>query len=90
MNGRRILIVEDEEILIRTFSKLLNKKGYETSGVHSGSEAIRLLGKENFSLMVCDVRMPGLDGFETLRQIRERIALQRLAPLPVIWIILWS
>ena len=86
MISRKILIVDDEEILIRTFSKLLTKKGYSVTGVLSGTEAVQIIQRESFDLLICDIRMPGINGFQTIRQIRDMIKFTRQSEIPVILI----
>ncbi|MDO5136812.1 MAG: response regulator, partial [Eubacteriales bacterium] len=69
---KRLLIVDDEETNIRLISfALKNCEEYETAGAGSGEQAISLLRKERADLVLLDVKMPGMDGFETLRRIRE-------------------
>lgn len=66
----RILIVDDEEILTKTFSMLLERSGYEVYVAKNGQDAVAMAGEENFDLVICDMRMPGLNGVETLKAMR--------------------
>jgi DNA-binding NtrC family response regulator len=52
--------------------KRLRDRGLETEGAHSGKEALELLEKQDFDVIILDVKMPGMDGIETLRQIKRR------------------
>ena len=60
----RILIVEDDLNTLSGLVEIINDEGYEATGVKSGKKAIRLLEQEQFDLMLTDLRMPGMDGFE--------------------------
>lgn len=67
-----VLIVDDEEDFVETVVKRLKGRGLETVGVHSGTEALELLDKRDFDVVVLDVKMPGMDGIETLRAIKKK------------------
>ncbi len=67
----RILIVDDEEQMRELLAKVLEKNGYQVTAAADGSQALALLEKEPMDLVVTDVRMPGLDGMEALRAIKE-------------------
>ncbi len=62
----RILIVEDDEPLRTLLGRFLSRAGYVAEGVKDGSEAVAALAARRFSVMVCDIRMPGMDGLEVL------------------------
>ena len=67
----RILVVDDEEQMRDLLAKVLERKGYQVSVSGDGAEALALLEKEPADLVVTDVRMPGLNGMEALRAIKE-------------------
>jgi len=69
---RKVLIVDDEPDFLETIVKRLRKRQMEVAGVGSGKEAIELLQEQSFDVAILDVRMPGMDGIETLREIRKR------------------
>lgn len=71
MESRRILIVEDEESLLKLESILLSSRGYQVAGVKDGLAALKALAEESFDLVLLDIMMPGIDGFEVCRRIRE-------------------
>lgn len=71
MKAKRILWVDDEIDLLRSHLIFLEGKGYETAGVSSGEEALRLLGGEAYDLVLLDETMPGMSGLETLQGIKE-------------------
>jgi len=68
----RILVVDDDPPSVKMTSFLLREEGYEVVSASNGREALQLLEKERPDLVLLDVMMPGIDGFETLRQIRAR------------------
>jgi DNA-binding NtrC family response regulator len=67
----RILVVDDEEQMRDLLAKVLERKGYQVSACGDGAEALALLEREPADLVVTDVRMPGLNGMEALRAIKE-------------------
>jgi two-component system NtrC family sensor kinase len=71
MAGERILVVDDEERIVRLCTRTLTRKGYAAEGLTSGTEAITLLRKESFELLVADIKMPDMDGLTLLRKARE-------------------
>ncbi|MCX5875947.1 MAG: sigma-54 dependent transcriptional regulator [Deltaproteobacteria bacterium] len=68
----RILIVDDEEKLRMILSIMLEAAGHRVSEAASGEAAVALLGEEAVDLVVSDIRMEGMSGFELLTTIRER------------------
>jgi two-component system response regulator AtoC len=67
----RVLIVDDEEQMRELLAKVLEKNGYQVTTAGDGGQALTLLEKEPMDLVVTDVRMPGLDGMEALKAIKE-------------------
>lgn len=67
----KILIVEDEEHLAEGLRFNMEAEGYETMVCMDGESAVAAISKENFDLVLLDVMLPGIDGFEVARQIRE-------------------
>lgn len=68
----RILIVDDEETIRLALRKFLRSRGYEVEIAGSGDQALQILAKESYSLMLCDVRMPGMTGVQVVPKARER------------------
>jgi DNA-binding response OmpR family regulator len=68
---KKILIVEDEESLLRLESILLTSKGYDVRGAATGQEALELISIEHPDLVLLDIMLPGLDGFEVCRRIKD-------------------
>ena len=71
MIGSKILLVDDEVIFTRNMETLLDARGYRSKGVASGVEAIRALETEDFDVVVLDLKMPGMDGLTTLKEIKK-------------------
>jgi len=68
----RILIVDDEAPLARQITATLTEDGHNTKAVHSGEAALDEMSNEPFDLIVLDVGLPGIDGFELLRRLRAQ------------------
>ena len=68
----RILIVEDEVPVARQTAAALTEDGHDPTAVHSGEAALDEVSKKPFDLIVLDVRLPGIDGFELLRRLRTQ------------------
>jgi two-component system OmpR family response regulator len=68
----RVLIVDDEVDFVETIVKRLIDRGLDVAGVHSGLEALDLMDKRDFDVVILDVKMPGMDGIETLRAIKKK------------------
>ena len=67
----KILLIDDDFLVLRTLARVLDTRGYETTAVDSGSKAIAAVRKEDFDLVMSDIRMPELDGVETVEIIQE-------------------
>lgn len=66
---KKILIAEDEKPLARVLSLKLNSAGYETTIVFDGEEALAVLAKQSFDLIILDLVMPKVDGFNVLSEL---------------------
>jgi len=65
-----ILLVDDRPSNLLSLEELLNGQGYEMIKASSGNEALRLMLKQEFALVLLDVQMPDIDGFETAELMR--------------------
>ena len=70
-NKIKVLMVDDEEQFRATTSKILTRRGYETTVAESGEEAIEILKTSPQDVVILDIRMPGMDGHEALAQIKK-------------------
>jgi DNA-binding response OmpR family regulator len=67
----RVLVVDDEPDAVELLQEFLTTKGYEVVTASNGEEALRKVKEERPHLMLLDVRLPGMNGMEVLRRVRE-------------------
>ena len=70
--GKKILIAEDEQQLALAVKIRLQSKGYVVSVASNGQEALQLAAKEMPDLVICDVLMPVMDGYSTVRELNAK------------------
>lgn len=68
---KKILVIDDEELIVRSLKKLLEKNQFGVFVAKKGQDAVIMAEEEEFDLIVADIRMPGLNGVETVRAIKE-------------------
>jgi two-component system response regulator AtoC len=68
----RILVIDDEESMRHMLSVILKKEGYEVSACADAASALKVLEAEEFDFVLCDIRMPGLDGLGFLRAFKDK------------------
>ena len=78
MEKQRILIVEDEESLLKLESILLTSKGYQVQGVANGKEALEAIKATPPDLVLLDIMLPEIDGFEVCQRIKENEATKHI------------
>ena len=66
----QILIVEDDKELIQLFRKVLEKNGYQVKCTSDGAQALEVLDKEYIDLIISDIMMPVMDGYELVSELR--------------------
>ena len=81
--SKRLLVVDDEPNLLRAVAAILRGEGFEVSTARSGREALVAVAKNLPDLIVSDVRMPGMDGFELARRLRRA---PNFALVPIIFL----
>lgn len=69
MNLRSVLIVDDDKNIRLTLAMAIEKLSFAVEMAASGEEALKKLAQESFSLLLLDMRLPGLDGLEILRRV---------------------
>jgi two-component system phosphate regulon response regulator PhoB len=74
MAKERILVVDDEEDILELVRYNLTREGYQVSGAASGEAALKKAQSENFDLIVLDLMLPGIDGLEVAKQLKNRAA----------------
>lgn len=77
----KILIIEDDPGILRYLSYIVERQGYQTITAANGLEALRKVAQEKPDLLVLDVMLPGIDGFEICHRLRDDAA---TANLPII------
>ena len=83
MKEEKILIVDDSTEILEKNGELLTQVGYKVVAATSGEEALALLEKGTFDLVLLDINMPSLNGYEVCLRIREKHALD---DLPIIFL----
>ncbi|HOW42853.1 MAG TPA: response regulator [Candidatus Omnitrophota bacterium] len=68
---KQILIVDDDHLITKSLQKLLKKEGLSATIAANGEQAVELVKNQDFDLIVSDIKMPGMNGIETLKKIRE-------------------
>ena len=76
-----VLVVDDNDMNRDVLSRRLQREGYVVSTVENGKRALEVLGLEKYDIVLLDIMMPDMDGFETLKRIRGN---DKLKTLPVI------
>ena len=71
----KVLLVDDEEDFVEMLSLRLQEAGEKVSAAHSGKECLDTLAKTHIDVVVLDIKMPGMDGMETLGEIKKRFPL---------------
>ena len=71
MEGCNVLFVDDEIDFLETLLKRMKKRQLNAAGVNSGEEALDYMMENAVDIVVLDVRMPGMDGIETLRKMKK-------------------
>lgn len=79
--GVRMLVVDDDSETASAFAALLELEGALVATAHDGEDALALLERNHVDLLVCDIGMPGMDGYELMGRVRAN---PRLAQLPAI------
>ena len=69
MNKPQILLIDDEAIALTNLTHVLQREGYDVTACRSGEEGLEALRKAEFDLVLTDLKMPGIDGLEVLREV---------------------
>lgn len=77
----RILCVDDDELVLLAVEELLLTEGYEVVSATSGTKALELLKDQEFDMMILDIIMPGMNGYELCENIRK---IDRFSETPII------
>jgi len=81
MEKMRMMLVDDEERFLATTQKLLARKGYDVVTAASGAEALEKIRSQSIHVVILDVKMPGMDGNATLKEIKRQFPLTEVIML---------
>lgn len=73
MKKPRILLVDDEVVFANNLLKLLSKRGYDSVVAYNGADAVAMVEKREFDVIILDMKMPGMDGIATLKEIKKKV-----------------
>ncbi|MFH1354780.1 MAG: response regulator, partial [Candidatus Omnitrophota bacterium] len=83
---KRILVVDDDKLVLMTLKRLLRMEGYDVTTALSGAAALRHIDEEDFDLNIVDVKMPEMNGIETVKEIRRHRIDKKKNYIPEIFI----
>jgi len=83
---KNILVIDDEELIIRSLTKLLEREGYSVLIAKNGTDALAMSEEEDFDLIIADIRMPGINGVDTVDSIFKNLSQKQKDKIPVIFI----
>ena len=69
MRSEQILVVDDEQRIVENITLCLEREGFQTMSAHDGNQAVRVFEQQRFDLVLLDVNMPGMDGYEVMEHI---------------------
>ncbi len=84
--AKKILVIDDEELIIKSLTKLLEKNGFAVFVAKNGQDALVMAEEEKFDLIIADIRMPGINGVDTIHSIYESLGKKNLEKIPAIFI----
>ena len=70
---KTILVVDDDKSILRTFTRILQKSGYEIEVAETGKEAIEKAENHNYDLALIDIRLPDMDGTDLLVRLKQQL-----------------
>jgi len=83
---KRILIIDDDLLVLNSLERIFRKEGYDVLSSQSGKEALEKIEKQDFDLVIVDIRIPDLDGIETTKRIKEIRKNKSKPEIPVLFI----
>jgi DNA-binding NtrC family response regulator len=72
MRKPRLLLVDDEVLFTRNLQKLLSRRGYQVSTANDGQSALGSVEEDEFDVVILDLKMPGMDGITTLKELKKK------------------
>lgn len=86
MEGLRVLLVDDEQDIVETVKYSLEMRGFEVDVAYDGNTALTMARSGNYAVMVLDVMLPGKNGYEVSRQLKDEIARGEVPPFKILLI----
>lgn len=84
MNPHRILIVEDDEDIVETVKYALELRGFAVDAAYDGLHALRKARKNEYDLMLLDIMLPGKNGYEVSRVLKEEMEQGKIRPFKIV------
>jgi DNA-binding NtrC family response regulator len=70
--AQKVLVIDDDEVVGRSFDRVLSEKGFAVSTALDGEEALKKCGGEDYDVVFTDIKMPGMDGLEVTKRIKAK------------------
>jgi DNA-binding response OmpR family regulator len=86
MQGLRVLLVDDEQDIVETVKYSLEMRGFEVDVAYDGNTALTMARSGGYAIMVLDVMLPGKNGYEVSRQLKDEIARGEVPPFKILLI----
>jgi len=84
--AKKILVIDDDHLVVKSLERLLLGEGYNVICAESGAEALDLIERTDFDLVISDIKMPGVNGIETAHNIKNVLKEKNKDAAPVIFI----
>lgn len=84
--SKKILLIDDDRLVLNTLRKLFSKEGYSVATAPSGKEALEIIKKTDFDLVIADIKMAGIDGVETATAIKKYFNERNKPEIPIVFI----
>lgn len=86
MEGKKILVIDDDRLVRESIRKILKKAGFDPVLTPNASEALERARQEEFDLIVSDIKMPGMNGVQAVREIRRLFNENSRKDIPIVFI----
>ena len=83
---KKILVIDDDDLVRKSVQNILSKAGYNVTCAADADKALKAIKQQEFDLIVSDIRMPGKNGVETIREIRGIVSDHSPRDIPIIFI----
>ncbi|MBI3317068.1 MAG: response regulator [Candidatus Omnitrophica bacterium] len=83
---KKILLIDDDALVLKSTGNLLERQGYQVSRAKNCEDALEQIKSSHFDLIISDIRMPGKDGIETIKRIKDTLGQSQGNEIPFIFI----